>query len=97
MSRRIIILLVAALGLIACKKTPPPETPPIQPRSDFSAEEFGIGRAHTKNQACNREIDGLLDKVRVCYNEQSPSRCEALQRKQSDSITRLKNSTRCQR
>jgi hypothetical protein len=96
MTRPILILLIAIGGLAACKKSPPPETPPIAPRTDFSAEEFGIGKTHTKNKACNREIDQLLETVRACYNEQSASRCEALQRKQSDQIARLKNSNRCQ-
>jgi hypothetical protein len=89
----------AALFLSAgCKQKPPPEQPSrTPPRTDFAPEEFGVGRAHTQDARCNREIDQLLDQVRLCFNTRPTGSCDALQRANSDKIARLKNSERCRR
>jgi len=89
---------VAALLVGGCKPKPPPDAPSrTPPRTDFSPEDFGIGRKHTKSSACNREIDLLLDQARLCYSYGSRpvTECEVLQRANSDKIGRLKNSSRC--
>ena len=95
--RHLIALTVLAM-LAACGKGA--ETEPYKKtehRRDFAPEEFGIGRQHTRDHACNREIDQLLDAARICYNTRTEAECVALQEKQSDRIARLKNSVRCQR
>lgn len=95
---RHLIALAALATLAACGKGP--ETEPYKKteyRRDFTPEEFGVGRPHTRDSDCNREIDQLLDAVRVCYNTRTEAECVALQQKQSDRITRLKNSLRCRR
>lgn len=95
--RHLLALAVLAV-LTACDKST--ETEPYKKtehRRDFAPEEFGIGRLHTQDRACNREIDQLLDAVRICYNTRPETECATLQEKQSDRITQLKNSTRCRR
>ena len=94
---RHLLALAVLAALVACGKAPEPEYKKTEHRRDFAPEEFGIGRAHTKDRACNREIDQLLDAVRICYNTRSEAECAALQEKQSEHITHLKNSTRCRR
>jgi hypothetical protein len=90
------VIVLAAVTVTACKKPPPPEQPArIVPRNDFAPEEFGIGRAHTKNFACNREIDGYLEEIRRCYNTHNMEACEGLQRQRTDKINRLKNAAHC--
>lgn len=90
------VVVLAALGMTACKKQPPPEEPArIVPRNDFAPEEFGIGRAHTRNFACNREIDAFLEQIRQCYNSRSAAECEAPQRATTERINRLKNAAHC--
>lgn len=88
--------LLMLAGAAGCKEPPPEPQVPTVPRSDFRPEEFGIGRPHTKNAACNREIDRLLDEVRRCFNERPGENCERLQQLQSQHIGRLKNRARCQ-
>jgi hypothetical protein len=91
-------LAVIVLGAAGCKQKPPPAAPSLTPpRTDFVPEDFGVGRAHTKNAACNREIDQMLDQVRLCYNSRSTAECDLLQRSESEKIARLKNSRRCSR
>ena len=69
--RFVATLAVIVTGAAGCKQKPPPDAPSrTPPRTDFAPEEFGIGRAHTKNAACNREIDQMLEQVRRCYNTQ---------------------------
>ena len=96
MRRSIWMLMLLALVVGGCKKAPP-ETPSRTPhRTDFAPGEFGIGKAHSKNAACNREIDALLEPVRQCYNSGRPeAECSALQQANSDQIARVKNSLRC--
>lgn len=92
------LLLFMAVTLVVggCKQKPPPEQPSrTPPRTDFSPEDFGIGRKHTKSNTCNREIDQLLEQARVCYGSRPTSECEVLQRGNSDKIGRIKNSSRC--
>ena len=93
---RHLIALVALAALAACDKTPEPYQK-TEHRRDFAPEEFGVGRPHTPDSTCNREIDQLLDAVRLCYNTRPEPECMALQEKQSERIARLKNSVRCRR
>ncbi len=89
-------LVLVATAAAACKKQPPPEEPLKTPaRTDFAPEEFGIGRPHTKNTACNREIDQLLEEVRLCFNTRPGGNCDSLQQGNSGRISRIKNSLRC--
>ena len=92
------LLLFMAVTLVVggCKQKPPAEEPSrTPPRTDFSPEDFGIGRQHTKSKPCNREIDQLLEQVRLCYGTRPTPECEALLRGNSDKIGRLKNTSRC--
>lgn len=96
---RVLTALLVLLALLGggCKKPPPPDEPSrTPPRTDFAPEEFGIGRKHTRNAACNREIDRLLEPVRLCYNSRPTAECDALQQVHSEKIARIKNSVRCQ-
>lgn len=94
-------VLVIGLGVFsvaACKQKPPPDQPSrTPPRTDFTPEEFGIGRKHTPDAACNREIDQMLEQVRQCYNSRPMADCDRLRSADSDKIARMKNSTRCRR
>lgn len=90
------LFLLAVLSAGGCKQKPPPDQPShTPPRTDFSREDFGIGRKHTKSASCNREIDQLLENLRLCYASRPIAECEILQRGNSDKIGRLKNSSRC--
>lgn len=98
MKLNLLLLMVVSLAVGACKQKPPPEEPSrTPPRTDYSPEEFGIGRKHTKNTSCNREIDQLLEQVRRCYGSRPMAECEVLQRANSDKIARLKNTSHCSR
>jgi len=90
------LLLLGALAGAGCRDKPP-DPAPIQPRADFAPEEFGIGKPHTPDPACNRSIDALLDKVRRCYNSRGGDACQLLQAGHNRRIARLKNSVRCRR
>mgnify|MGYP006785423473 FL=1 len=90
----LIILMILSMG--GCKQKPPPDEPSrTPPRTDFSPEDFGIGRKHTKSNTCNHEIDQLLAQVRRCYGSRPMAECEELQRGNSGKIARLKNTSRC--
>ena len=97
MTRAGLILVCVLATLVACDlKSPPEEQPTTQQRTDFAPEEFGIGRRHTPVTSCNRYIDSLLNKIRLCYREEKPREyCEALQKKNSETIRRTKHSARC--
>lgn len=90
-------LLLAAVAAGGCRDNPKEDTARIKPRMDFAPEEFGIGKTHTPNQACNRQIDALLEEVRRCYNTRGDAGCQALQQNRNQRITQLKNSVRCRR
>lgn len=91
-----VLLAVILASVAACKQKAPPDAPShTPPRTDFAPEDFGVGRAHTKNTVCNREIDLMLERMRRCYNTQATAECDTLRRAESDKITRLKNSRRC--
>jgi len=85
-----------ALGvvLLGCEKAPEPEHK-IERRTDFAPEEFGVGRPHTRNAACNREIDRLLDATRLCFNSRPEPECNRLQEQHAQTIARLKGTARC--
>jgi len=90
------LFIVAALIMGGCKQKPPADEPSrTPPRTDFTPEDFGIGRKHTKSTTCNREIDQLLEQVRLCYGTRPMAECEALQRASSDKIGKIKNTSRC--
>jgi hypothetical protein len=96
-----LVLAIAMLaGVSACKQKPPTDdgkSHTVQ-RTEYDPEEFGIGRQHTRDQACNRDIDRLLDEIRLCYKELgTAARCEVVQERNSEKIKRLKNSVRCAR
>jgi hypothetical protein len=97
-SRLSLMLLLVALVPGGCRDNPKPEdTARIRPRTDFTAGEFGIGKAHTPNAACNREIDALLEDVRRCYNTRGDAGCQSLLQNRNGRIAQLKNSVRCRR
>jgi hypothetical protein len=88
----------ALLALAGCSDSKPPaEDKPVLPKYKFDAEDFGIGRKHTPNAGCNRQIDALLEEIRACYNTQAAEACQPLQDKHNARIGHLKNSTRCRR
>ena len=92
----LLLFIMVTLVVGGCKQKPPPDQPSrTPPRTDFTPEDFGIGRKHTKSTTCNREIDQLLEQVRLCYGTRPMAECEALQRANSDKIGRLKNTSRC--
>ena len=94
----LMLFVVMILSAGGCKQKPPPDLPSrTPPRTDFSPEDFRIGRQHTKSLACNREIDQLLEAVRLCYGSRPMTECEALQRDNSGLIGKLKNTSRCSR
>jgi len=96
MKPSLLLFLAVTLVVGGCKQKPPPEQPSRTPqRTDFSPEDFGIGRKHTKSNTCNREIDQLLEEVRVCHGTRPGPACDVLQRSNSDKIGRLKNTSRC--
>lgn len=93
-----LIFVLGVISLAACKQKPPPDQPSrTPPRTDFTPEEFGIGRKHTPDAACNREIDQMLEQVRLCYNSRPMAECDRLRSVDSDKIARMKNSARCRR
>lgn len=91
-------LVCVLISLVACgKKTPEEETGTVQ-RTDYTKEEFGIGRRHTPDRKCNKEIDYLLNKIRLCYQNNGISNtCDNVQKKSNNRIGKLKNSVRCAR
>lgn len=90
--------LLALISLSGCQQRSEPEAPAKTPhRTDFTPEEFGVGREHTKSDACNREIDGLLDQIRVCVNTRPEAECARLQDENNKRIRQIKNSRRCSR
>jgi hypothetical protein len=100
MNRTLCIIAAGiALVLLACEKSRVETSPDAKTpyRTDFTPEEFGIGRPHTQDAECNRAIDGLLEQIRTCYNGGSDSDCAALQRTHSDRIGKLNNSHQCRR
>lgn len=93
-----VVLALCAISFVACRQKPPPDQPSHTPaRTDFTPEEFGIGRKHTPDTACNREIDQMLEQVRQCYNTRPTAECDRVRSAHSDKIARMKNSTRCRR
>ena len=97
--RRVLCLTAAATALLlgACEKSKIESSADTKTeyRTDFTPEEFGIGRPHTKNSECNERIDSLLEQIRACYNGGSGADCTALQHTNSDKIGKLKNTEHC--
>lgn len=98
-SRLSLAAAFALLALVSCRGPAPPDeaTKKTVYRTDFTPEEFGVGRAHTQSAACNRDIDRLLDEIRACYNAAPGDDCTALQRANSDKIGHIKIARRCRR
>ena len=97
-SGRLLILAVLIVSIAACKDKKPIDQPShTPPRTDFTPQEFGVGRKHTPDAACNREIDQMLEQIRQCYNTRATAECDALRSADSAKIARLKNSQRCSR
>ena len=98
---RALFLITAAIALLlgACEKSKIESSADTKTeyRTDFTPEEFGIGRPHTKNSECNERIDNLLEQIRACYNDGSGTDCAALQHANSDKIGKLKNTEHCRR
>ena len=94
----IMVVAIILVNVAACKQKPPPDQPShTPPRTDFSPQEFGIGRKHTPDAACNREIDQMIEQMRLCYNTRPTAQCDTLRSADSAKIARLKNSQRCSR
>lgn len=93
-----LLALVAGVFASGCGEKKREETvSKTEHRRDFGPEEFGIGKAHTRSAACNREIDKLLEEIRACYNNRPESGCDAISTKNNDRIGRLKGLQRCNR
>jgi hypothetical protein len=98
MNYRVSILICLLIVLSACEKESEKEIKPVVQRTEYSPEEFGMGRRHTPDRACNRNIDALLNKIRLCYKNSGVSKkCDAVQQSSNDSIKKLKHSIRCAR
>jgi len=85
--------------LTACDWKPEKEkdTRIIQ-RTDYSPDEFGMGRRHTPNRGCNRDIDALLNEIRLCLKNYGVSdKCDNVQKKASKKISHMKHTIRCAR
>lgn len=92
-----LLLLAAATAAGGCDGGSVPEEDAPKRRWEYTQEDFGIGKPHTKNSRCNRDIDAQLEAIRACYNAREHAECSTLQQQNSDKIARLKNSRRCQR
>lgn len=90
-------LALAALITGCDRASVPDDAPTPKPRWEYTQEDFSIGKPHTKNARCNREIDALLEPIRACYNTHEQTGCTALQAENSKKIARLKNARRCQK
>jgi len=101
MGSRIALICVCALALAGgCKPKAPPDDGKAHTvqRTDYAPEDFGIGRQHTPDTSCNRDIDRLLDEVRLCFrNRGATGACDSLQKRNAERIARLKNTVRCAR
>lgn len=94
----VLATLVASAFLFGCGEKKREETvSKTEHRRDFGPEEFGIGKPHTRNATCNREIDKLLEEIRACYNSRPESGCDGISAKNNDRIGRVKGLQRCNR
>ena len=98
-ARPYVAIAFLVLSLAACHQPAPDEPPEVktQHRTDFTPEEFGIGRPHTGSARCNREIDQLLEQIRQCVNNNPGADCGTLQQTNNNRIARLENSLPCRR
>ena len=98
-ARPFIATAVLVLSLAACHKPAPEALPAVKTehRADFTPDEFGIGRPHTRSARCNREIDRLLEQIRQCINKNPDADCGTLQQTNNNRIARLENSLHCRR
>ncbi len=65
------------------------------PNFQFTPEDFGIGRKHTPNTSCNREVDKILEDTRQCFNTRPAAECDDTQKKNSKKIATYTKSPRC--
>lgn len=96
-TRRYVATTLLVLSLAACHQPTtgvPPEAKTAH-RTDFTPEEFGIGRRHTRSARCDREIDQLLEQIRQCVNENPGVNCDTLQQTNNYRIGRLETSLHC--
>ncbi len=92
------LTIAVVVGFVACKENPvPAPEPPSAPKPgwEYTPQDFGIGRKHTANATCNREIDQILGETLNCFNTRSPQACEALQKQNSAKIGAYIRSLRC--
>ncbi len=61
----------------------------------YSEEDFGIGRKHTPNAWCNRQIDKLLEDTRQCVNTHAAGECDTRMKKNSQKMGGYIRSPRC--
>ncbi len=95
---RVVIPGILLIVLAACEQKTQELDKPTEQRTDYSPEEFGIGRRHTPDRACNREIDSLLNSIRLCYQASGTSKkCDRVQQQNNNKIKKLKHSVRCSR
>jgi hypothetical protein len=94
-------LLLAATALLLATtihaEPPAQGAPPTDPNFKFSKEDFGVGRKHTPNAWCNKQIDKLLDEVRDCFNSNPATECEALKAKNTKKMGGYIKNPRCQK
>lgn len=72
-----------------------PDTGAAKPRLKWAPEEFGIGRKHTANARCNRQIDKLLEDNLNCFNTRPSTECEPLMKKNTKAMGVYIRSPRC--
>jgi hypothetical protein len=93
------IVLGAFLALLAvgasAQNTGAPNSAPEKARPQWDPEEFGIGRKHTANARCNRQIDKILEENRNCFNTRPTAECDALMKKNSKKMGSYIRSPRC--
>ncbi|GEM_PF-3650675 len=94
-TKTICLTLLLLSTLPAHAEAPAPGAAPTDPKFQYSPEDFGVGRRHTGNTWCSRQIDALLEETRTCFNTRPAAECEALQKKNSKKAGNYIKSPRC--
>jgi len=92
-----IVVAAVLLAVAAPALTQASGSAPTDPAFQYTPGDFGVGRKHTANAWCNREIDKLLDETRRCFNAHPASECDALQKKNSKKVGGYIKSSHCAR